>query len=102
MHGLNTQLEENNHNWVLGLSRNLFCVLQNNPTLVGETHRGNGWECIIYSRLTILNILIVTEFCCDGFGWQNFCDRGKTLSKRPDSYLFESLHYIAFVTYWGF
>ena len=78
MHALNIQLEDWNHTCILRLSRNLFCILQNIPTIVGIMYRGHGCECTIYVFLIVIDVRIHTNYCCGGGG------RYKSMRARED------------------
>ena len=56
--------------WVLGLSRNLFHILRNIPTVIGIMNMGNSLKCRIYARFIIIDIHIYTKTFCGGGGWQ--------------------------------
>ena len=43
-----------NHVCVLGLSRDLLCLIVNIPTVVGITHRGHGCGCEVYVLLILI------------------------------------------------
>ena len=55
------RLEVWNQACIFGLSRNLFCILWNIPTVVSMASRGHGCECIIYARSIVINIHIGTK-----------------------------------------
>ena len=47
-----------NHAWILGLSRNLFRILYNVPSVIGIMRRGNDWKCGIYVPLVLIDLRI--------------------------------------------
>ena len=50
--------------FILGLSSNLFRILQDIPTVVGITCRGHIRECRIYVQLILIDIRIGTNLLC--------------------------------------
>ena len=51
-----------------GLSRNLFCILHNIPTVVVITRRGHGCDFRIYVWLSVINLRIYAKIFF-GIGW---------------------------------
>ena len=68
MHAFDIRSADRNHACVLGLSRDLFHILQNTPTVVGITHRRKGCERRIYAWFIRINICRGNELCRDGGG----------------------------------
>ena len=68
MIGAIKQSEDQNHACILGLSSNLFCILNNFPTVVCISCSGNSLKCKIYVQYIIINIHTVTKSFSGGCG----------------------------------
>ena len=55
---------------IWGLSRNLFCIQKNIPTVVGIMQRGNTCKCGVYAQLIVTDIHIYNKT-----GWGLICFR---------------------------
>ena len=77
----NILLVDQNNFFTLGLSRNLFCILHNIPTVVSITHRGDGFKWRIYVRLIVIDIRIGNKLWYGGGGWYESMRLGEDVIK---------------------
>ena len=88
---------DQNHALILGLSKNLLCIIHNIPNKVVIIHSCDVFKCVIYVWLIIIYLHIGNGIFCGKGGWWKYLWSGEVVVKLIDLLLIWILENFYFV-----